>query len=123
MPAHWNEDLASETFAYLTTTGRRSGDPHRIEIWFALENDRIYLLSGGRDASDWVRNIQTNPEVTIEIGGELFRGNAHILHPADAEDPLARNLLVQKYQKKDELAAWKKRSLPVVIELDEARAI
>lgn len=28
--------LADETFRYLTTTGRISGRPHTIEIWFAL---------------------------------------------------------------------------------------
>ena len=29
--------LAGETYCYLTTTGRVTGKPHTIEIWFALE--------------------------------------------------------------------------------------
>ncbi len=30
--------LAGESYCYLTTTGRKSGEPRTIEIWFALEN-------------------------------------------------------------------------------------
>ena len=33
-------------YCYLTTTGRHSGEPHRIEIWFALADGVAYLLSG-----------------------------------------------------------------------------
>jgi hypothetical protein len=40
------ERLAGEDFCYLTTVGRRSGKAHTIEIWFALENGKLYLLSG-----------------------------------------------------------------------------
>src|SRR6186713_3406091 len=43
----WPDSWAATPFAYLTTTGRRTGQPHRIEIWFAAEQGSIYLLSGG----------------------------------------------------------------------------
>ena len=61
-------DLASLDFCYLTTTGRISGNPHRIEIWFALFEETVYLMAGDRDRSDWIRNLQADPEVTLEIG-------------------------------------------------------
>ena len=51
------DGLDAESFCYVTTTGRRTGDPHRIEIWFAMTGDTIYLLSGGRGRSDWVCNM------------------------------------------------------------------
>ena len=38
-------------YCYVTTTGRRSGNPHTIEIWFALHEGRVYLLSGGAEVS------------------------------------------------------------------------
>jgi hypothetical protein len=46
--------LAEEDFCYLTTTGRVSGHPHEIEIWFSLvpESRTLLMLSGGRDRSD-----------------------------------------------------------------------
>src|SRR5438128_3103033 len=49
--------LATEPFCYLTTIGRGSGRPHTIEIWFALHGATVYLLSGGGEGSDWVKNL------------------------------------------------------------------
>jgi deazaflavin-dependent oxidoreductase (nitroreductase family) len=113
----WLARWASEPYAYLTTTGRRTGRGHRIEIWFAANGGRLYLLSGGRDRSDWVRNIQANPHVTVELGEESRVGEARILQAGTAEDGLARDLLVEKYATPgNPLTDWKRRSLPVVIE-------
>src|SRR5438552_173300 len=44
-PARW----ASELYVHLTTVGRRTGRPHRIELWFAEHDERLYMLSGGRE--------------------------------------------------------------------------
>ena len=54
--------LAGESYCYLTTTGRVSGEPREIEIWFGLEGATLYMLSGGRDRSDWVKNLLREPE-------------------------------------------------------------
>jgi nitroimidazol reductase NimA-like FMN-containing flavoprotein (pyridoxamine 5'-phosphate oxidase superfamily) len=40
---------AMDAVCHLPTIGRRSGRPRTIEIWFATDGDRIYLLAGGRD--------------------------------------------------------------------------
>jgi deazaflavin-dependent oxidoreductase (nitroreductase family) len=69
-PARW----ADAPYAYLTTMGRRTGRPHRIEIWFAAQDARVYVLSGGRERSDWVRNLQPNGQVTVELGDETHAG-------------------------------------------------
>ena len=45
-------DLAQEEYCYLTTTGRVSGNPHEIEIWFGMKDNTLYLLSGGGHKSD-----------------------------------------------------------------------
>lgn len=118
----WPDSAERETYAYLTTLGRTSGDPHRIEIWFALEDDRVFLLSGGRDRSDWVKNLIANPAVILEIGEVTREGSASVLEAGTPDDRPARELLVEKYQKKDELAEWGRNSLGVVIEFgtDEA---
>jgi len=50
--------LGSDDYLYLTTTGRHSGNPHRVEIWFALSGATAYLLSGRGERSDWVRNLR-----------------------------------------------------------------
>jgi deazaflavin-dependent oxidoreductase (nitroreductase family) len=108
---------------YLTTVGRRTGRPHRIEIWFAVHSGRLYLLSGGRDRSDWVRNLQAYPQVTVELGHETHAGVARALEPGTAEDQLARDLLVAKYSgPEDNLEEWGRTSLPVVIAFPDVRA-
>ena len=112
-PARW----AGEPFLYLTTTGRRTGRPHRIEIWFAAHEGRLYLLSGGRERADWVRNLQANPRVTVELGDETRVGGAHALEAGAPDDRLARELLVAKYASTEEdLDEWGRTSLPVLVE-------
>ncbi len=112
----WLERWAGEPFAYLTTIGRRTRRPHRIEIWFGVEDGRLYLLAGGRERSDWVRNLHANPQVTVELGDETHAGMARVLEAGTDEDQRARELLVAKYRQGDDLDEWGRTSLPIVIE-------
>ena len=114
---HWPARCAHESFLYLTTIGRRTGRPHRIEIWFAAHEGRLYLLSGGRERAHWVRNLQANPRVTVELGDEAHVGLARVLEAGTADDHLARQLLLTKYaDSEDDLDEWARTSLPVAIE-------
>jgi deazaflavin-dependent oxidoreductase (nitroreductase family) len=114
--------LATEDFCYLTTVGRVSGRPHEIEIWFAIEDRTLYVLSGGRDRSDWVKNLRRNPDVTVRINGESFEGRAREVESAN-EDELARRLLVEKYeQSPGRLSNWRRTALPVAVDLTQPRA-
>ena len=109
--------LADLDYCYLTTTGRRTGEPHRIEIWFALVGGVAYLLSGGGDRSDWVRNLMASPEVVLEIGGEERTTRARVVTDED-EDTIAREALVTKYQPRyrGDLDVWGRTSLPIAID-------
>jgi deazaflavin-dependent oxidoreductase (nitroreductase family) len=116
MPANLRS-LADEDFCYLTTVGRVSGRPHEIEIWFAMENQTLYILSGGRDRSDWVKNLRRNPEVTVRLAGKHFEGRARLVE-SEEEDELARRLLVEKYERTPgSLANWRRTALPVAVDL------
>jgi deazaflavin-dependent oxidoreductase (nitroreductase family) len=110
-------NLEDEDFCYLTTTGRVTGGPHEIEIWFALKDETLYMLSGGRDRSDWVKNLRRNPEVTVRIAGTRFDGRARVVEEAQ-EDELARSLLVEKYEDAPgRLANWRRTALPIAMEV------
>ena len=113
------ESLATEPYCYLATTGRVSGRPHEIEIWFSAHGSTLYLLSGGRDRSDWVRNILANPAVNLRIGEATYQVQARIVENAD-EDALARRLLLEKYQPgyPNDLTNWGRTALPVAIDLE-----
>lgn len=110
--------LAGEEYCYLTTTGRRSGRPHEIEIWFGLDGSTLYLLSGGRDRSDWVRNLRVAPEVSVRIGDARFAGRARIVD-APEEHATARRLLLEKYAPRysGDLSDWGRNALPVAVDL------
>ncbi len=109
--------LAEEDFCYLTTTGRATGRPHEIEIWFALDGDTLYMLSGARDRSDWVKNLRETPEVTVRISDRLFDGHARVVEGGD-EDGLARRLLIEKYERRPgSLSNFRRTALPVAVDL------
>ena len=113
------EALGEQSFCYVTTTGRVTGNPHQIEIWFALVKDRIYLLAGGGRRSDWVKNVEADPKVTIRIGPHHFEGTATIVTDGD-EDRMVRPLLAAKYQgwrEGTEMSGWARNALPVRIDL------
>ena len=111
-------DLAAEDYCYLTTTGRVSGQPREIEIWFGLEGSTLYMLSGGGDRSNWVRNLLREPSVTVRIGGLTRPGRARIVEEPE-EDEMARRLLFDKYSKSysRDLDDWRRTALPIAVDL------
>jgi len=58
----------NEVFLYLITTGRKTGQPRSIEIWFVEYENCFYLVAEGREQAHWVRNIEANPNVQFSIG-------------------------------------------------------
>jgi deazaflavin-dependent oxidoreductase (nitroreductase family) len=120
------EDLsayASAEFCYLTTTGRVTGKRHEIEIWFALDGATLYMLAGGRASSDWVKNIQREPAVSVRIGERSFRGRGRVVDEASDEARRARELVGPKYdewQPGQPLTGWTWESLPVAVDLETA---
>lgn len=63
----------------LTTTGRRSGRPHRIEIWFIQLGGRYYLCSERGERAHWVQNLQRRPVVVVTIGTRTLAGRGRVL--------------------------------------------
>ena len=113
------QGLANADYCYLTTTGRVSGKPHEIEIWFGLRDGTLYLLSGGGDQSDWVKNLRAQPAVRVRIGRRTFEATARLVSDRD-EDRLARELLDGKYehwQPGQPFSEWAQTALPVAIDL------
>jgi deazaflavin-dependent oxidoreductase (nitroreductase family) len=118
--------VSEDDFCYLTTTGRRSGRPHEIEIWYASSADgrTLYLLAGGRDDADWVRNLAADPVCTVRVGSRdapARQARARIVADTDAEDPVARTLVYDKFQPRydGDLTDWRERALPVALELGD----
>ncbi len=117
--AVWTGVGAHLDFCYLTTIGRTSGQARTIEIWFGLDGNTLYLLSGGGDGAHWVRNLKADPRVRVKLGRKAFQGMGRLID-AKQEDAKARRLLAEKYegwQPGRRLSSWARNSLPVAIDL------
>jgi deazaflavin-dependent oxidoreductase (nitroreductase family) len=90
----------------LTTTGRKSGQQRITPLQYE-KIDGVYYLGAARGLkADWVRNIQSNPQVELRIGSKRVRGQAEIItDPARMADfieirlqrhPLMIGLIMQK---------------------------
>ena len=77
---------------YLTTVGRRTGLPRTVELWFAYQDGKIYLL--GHPNSDWVRNVAEDSRVTVEVDGTKLKGTARV---ADEKREFVYELFRKKY--------------------------
>jgi deazaflavin-dependent oxidoreductase (nitroreductase family) len=113
--------LADEPYCYLTTTGRVTGNPHEVEIWFALVDTTAYLMNGDSkyDAgrADWVRNLRKQPSVALRIRDHTHEATARIVTDPE-EDARARRLLLAKYATPDKpLTEWGQTALPIAIDL------
>ena len=84
-----------------------------------MEGETLYLLSGGRDRSDWVRNLTANADVELRLGEVTHRATARIVEDAE-EDALARRLLLTKYTSRgnSNLSGWGRTALPIALDLE-----
>ncbi|HEY4609857.1 MAG TPA: nitroreductase/quinone reductase family protein [Ilumatobacteraceae bacterium] len=67
----------------VTTIGRRTGNPHQIEIWFGIIDDTMYLISGNGAGADWYRNALVDAHVSVRLASEVHRGVARAVVDAD----------------------------------------
>jgi deazaflavin-dependent oxidoreductase (nitroreductase family) len=88
----------SVQFLYLTTTGRTSGLPREIEIWFVEADGKYYILAEYPD-SNWVQNIAADPRVRVRVSDLKFEATARALDPARdaAAWKMAQRLEREKY--------------------------
>ena len=69
-------------YLYLTTTGRRTGLPREIEIWFTRRDGRYYVVSEHGERARWVQNFLADPRVRWRVGATTHLGRARIVEAA-----------------------------------------
>jgi hypothetical protein len=93
-----------------------------VEIWFAAEpgTRTIYVLAGGRQRADFVRNAMVEPKVTVRIGDREGGATARVVDAGPEEDARARRLVLAKYLQpgQSDLESWGRSALPVAFDLD-----
>jgi len=64
--------LAKGQVIDITTTGRRSGEPRRIEIVFHNIDGRIFITGmPRRQERAWLHNLRADPRFTLHLKGEI----------------------------------------------------
>jgi deazaflavin-dependent oxidoreductase (nitroreductase family) len=76
----------------LTTTGRRSGEPRRIEIYLHDVDGRLVVTGMPRPTTRaWLRNVQADPRVTVHLKQDLaadLPAVARVVERPDERRPL-----------------------------------
>lgn len=96
----------------ITTIGRHSGQPRRIEIWFRRVNGRTYI-TGMPGPRDWYANLLAHPRFTF-----------HLKQSVQADLPASARPILETAERREILAApqmaWYHRQVNSLDELVES---
>ena len=117
-----NEDvrraLESDRTIDITTTGRRTGQPRRIEIWFLRLDGRLYI-TGSPGRRSWYANLVKDPAFTFHLKQTVQADLAARARPI-VDDTERREVLagiLRDLDRGDDLDAWVARSPLVEVTL------
>ena len=114
------EALERDRTIDITTTGRKTGLPRRIEIWFHNLDGHLYItgLPGHRD---WYANMVANPEFTFHLKGSVKADLPARARPVTDETERREVLsrIINGLGGDRDLEAWVKDSPLVEVVLDE----
>jgi deazaflavin-dependent oxidoreductase (nitroreductase family) len=99
------DELRDDPTIDITTTGRRSGQPRRVEIWM-LDVDGRFFITGTPGRRDWLANLSADPDLVVHL-----KRRAHVDLPARAEvvsDPVTRRRVLDHLS-----ASWYRGQAPV----------
>ena len=72
----------------LETTGRKSGEPRRTPLDGSRVGDQFWFVSEFGDKSQYVKNIQADPQVRVRLKGKWHSGTAHLVPDDDPHERL-----------------------------------
>jgi deazaflavin-dependent oxidoreductase (nitroreductase family) len=107
---------ASMQLLLLTTIGARTGQRRAVPLTYVPDGDRYVVTAGnaGRDAHPaWYHNLAASPDITVEVGTEVFEATATIVTDPEREALYAR--FAAAYPQAAGYQAQTTRQIPVVI--------
>lgn len=114
--------LDSDSVIDITTRGRRTGQPRRIEIWFHNVEDRVYItgLPGRRS---WYANLLAHPEFTFHLKESIQADLPARARPVvdEAERRVVLSGILRQLGRSPDLDAWVAGSPLVEVEFRVGR--
>jgi deazaflavin-dependent oxidoreductase (nitroreductase family) len=121
MDAQVREALAQERTIEITTIGRKTGQPRRLEIWFHNLDGKLYItgLPGQRS---WYANLLAHPAFTFHLKGRVHADLPAHARAITAPEERRRVLsaILARLNREAELNDWLARSPLVEVTLDES---
>jgi deazaflavin-dependent oxidoreductase (nitroreductase family) len=111
--------LQTDRLVDITTTGRRSGEPHRIEIGFHYLDGKVYI-SGLPGRRDWYANLRADPAMTMHFKLTLqadVTGRAVPIEDEASRRPLLERITA-RWNRKDQLEQFIADSPLIEVRLD-----
>jgi deazaflavin-dependent oxidoreductase (nitroreductase family) len=110
--------LRTDRLIDISTTGRKTGKTHRIEISFHTFEDEIYI-SGSPGKRDWYANLIAQPEFVFHFKQSIEADIPAKATPILDEESRKRILprIVQKWGRLDELRSFVENSPLVRVQL------
>jgi deazaflavin-dependent oxidoreductase (nitroreductase family) len=68
--------VLGQAMLILTTWGRKSHWPRHTALSYIILNGIVYLAPGWPEQSDWYKNLQADPHVTVQLGEGYFYATA-----------------------------------------------
>lgn len=109
----WQRDT---TILLLTTKGRKSGAERTTPLIFERHGDDYLIVAsrGGTDAPPgWYVNLQADPDVQVQVKGEVFRARARDATPQ--EKPEMWRKMAAAWPDYDDYQKRTERDIPVVV--------
>ena len=111
--------LETDRVIDITTTGRKSGEPRRTEIWFCNIDGSVYI-SGWPGKRGWYPNMLANPAFTFHLK-ESFEADLEATAIAINDPDQRRRVITQiagRYGATASVEEWVADSPLVRVELD-----
>jgi len=100
----------------LTTTGAKSGQLHTTPMMYIPDGNRLLVIASNAGAPvhpDWYRNLVAYPEVTVEVGNEIFEAIAIVTEGPERQRLWTR--VVELYPFFADHQAKVTRQIPVIV--------
>jgi len=100
----------------LTTTGAKSGQPRTTPMMYIPDGNRLLVIASNAGAPvhpDWYRNLVAYPEVTVEVGNEIFEAIAIVTEGPERQRLWTR--VVELYPFFADHQAKVTRQIPVIV--------
>jgi deazaflavin-dependent oxidoreductase (nitroreductase family) len=100
----------------LTTTGRKSGEQRTTPLIYGRQGDDVMVVAskgGWPHPPVWFLNLEANPEVEVQVKGDVFKARARVATPD--EKPQLWQTMVGIWPQYDEYQANTEREIPVVV--------